>query len=73
LIHSARYRPVPVPFAEAFRLGALLTDQVQDNVAVDRRSVSDIVVPAFTYGADPAIPAKPMHTLGVGCRGSSGR
>ncbi len=65
LIHAAGYRLVPLPFAEAFRLAALLTDQPVDSGDVDRRSVSDVVVPAFIYGTDPPIPAESMHTLGV--------
>jgi hypothetical protein len=51
LIHDGAYRPVPVQFAEAFRLGALLTEQAGAAAEIDRRSVSDAVVPAFTYGA----------------------
>src|SRR5262249_40277627 len=65
LIQSAGYRLVPVPFAEAFRLAALVTEQAGAAAAVDRRSVSDAVVPAFTYGAEPPIPAERLHTLGV--------
>lgn len=65
LIRAGGYRPVPVPFAEAFRLAALLGDQAQPAVEIDRRSVTETVVPAFTYGADPPIPAEPMRTLGV--------
>ncbi len=65
LIRSGGYRLVPVPFAEAFRLAALLSDQAEVGATIDRRSVSEVVVPAFTYGADPAIPPEPMHTLGV--------
>jgi TRAP-type uncharacterized transport system substrate-binding protein len=65
LIRSGGYRPVPVMFAEAFRLGALLSNQPGTGAKVDRRSVSDVVIPAYTYGADPPTPAEPLHTLGV--------
>jgi TRAP-type uncharacterized transport system substrate-binding protein len=65
LIQSAGYRLVPIRFAEAFRLGALLTERAGAAAEIDRRSVSDAVVPAFTYGADPPIPAEPLHTIGV--------
>jgi len=67
LIRSAGYRLVPLPFAEAFRLGVLLTDKpAQDASAeIERRNVSDAVIPAFTYEIDPAIPAAPLHTIGA--------
>src|SRR5262249_50046707 len=53
LIHRAGYRLVPVPFAEAFRLNAILSDDAAGNI--ERRHVSDAVIPAFTYGTEPAI------------------
>src|SRR5262249_51135140 len=57
---------VPLPFAEAFRLGVLLTEDVTQGPAadIDRRQVIDTIIPAFTYEIDPAIPAAPLHTIG---------
>ncbi len=67
LIRSAGYRLVPLPFAEAFRLGVLLTDDPTHGAApeIERRHVTDTVIPAFTYEIDPAMPAAPLHTIGA--------
>jgi TRAP-type uncharacterized transport system substrate-binding protein len=67
LIRSARYRVVPLPFAEAFRLAILITDEPTQGAAseIERRHVSDTVIPAFTYEIDPAIPDAPLHTIGA--------
>jgi hypothetical protein len=66
LIRGAGYRLVPLPFAEAFRLGTLLTEDPDGSPAslIDRRHVSDTVIPAFTYEIDPPIPDAPLHTIG---------
>jgi len=66
LIRSARYALVPLPFAEAFRLGVLLTEDATQGPAaeIDRRQVIDTTIPAFTYEIDPAVPAAPLHTIG---------
>jgi TRAP-type uncharacterized transport system substrate-binding protein len=67
LIRSARYSLVPLPFAEAFRLGVLLSDDAAEGPAasVNRRHVTDTVIPAFTYAIDPSTPAAPLHTIGA--------
>src|SRR5262249_34347176 len=39
LVHAG-YRPVSLPFAEAFRLAALLGDEARPDIDIDRRSVS---------------------------------
>ena len=67
LIRSAGYRLVPLPFAEAFRLGVLIADEQTRGVVgeIDRRHVLDTVIPAFTYEIDPAIPDVPLHTIGA--------
>jgi len=67
LIRSAGYRLVPLPFAEAFRLNALIKDDPKEGpaAAVDRQYVSDTVIPAYTYQTEPAIPAEALHTLGT--------
>lgn len=66
LIRGARYRLIPLPFAEAFRLATLLTDDLVENPEseLDRRDVSDTTIPAFTYEIDPPIPSEPLHTIG---------
>jgi TRAP-type uncharacterized transport system substrate-binding protein len=67
LIRSGGYRLVELPFAEAFRLGVLLAKDPAsvDSGEIERRQVSDTVIPAFTYEIDPAIPAAPLHTIGA--------
>src|SRR5262245_50649036 len=67
LIRSGGYRLVELPFAEAFRLGVLLAKDPAsgDSGEIERRHVSDTVIPAFTYEIDPAIPAAPLHTIGA--------
>jgi TRAP-type uncharacterized transport system substrate-binding protein len=67
LIDRARYRLVPLPFAEALSLNALITDDIHAGVSgdVDRQQVSDTVIPAYTYGIEPAIPVAALHSLGA--------
>jgi TRAP-type uncharacterized transport system substrate-binding protein len=67
LIRSAQYALVPLPFAEAFRLGVLLTEDATQGAAaeINRRHVADTVIPAFTYAIDPPTPAAPLHTIGA--------
>jgi TRAP-type uncharacterized transport system substrate-binding protein len=67
LINHAGYRLVPLSFAEALSLNALITDDARAGVSgeVDRQQVSDAVIPAYTYGIEPAIPADPLHTVGA--------
>ena len=62
LIHTAGYRLVALPFAEAFRLNALLLHDDADEI--DHERVSDTVIPAFTYQAQPGVPAESLHTIG---------
>src|SRR4029450_4460360 len=52
---------------EAFRLGVLLAKDPAsvDSGEIERRQVSDTVIPAFTYEVDPAIPGAPLHTIGA--------
>ena len=66
LIRDAHYRLVPLPFAEAFRLGTLLTNGGKDDETsmIDRRDVSETTIPAFTYEIDPPVPAEPLRTIG---------
>jgi TRAP-type uncharacterized transport system substrate-binding protein len=67
ILRSGEYALVPLPFAEAFRLGWLLADAslLPPTVQIDRNYVVDAVIPAFTYGIDPPAPPEPLHTLGT--------
>jgi TRAP-type uncharacterized transport system substrate-binding protein len=76
-----RYRLVPLLFRDAFALGAMadsLREPVREPAGTGRsppksdehpiilrEQVSDIVIPAFTYQADPGVPPVPLHTLGM--------
>lgn len=64
LVRGFDYRLVPLPFAEAFRLNAIL-DTHDRNPSIERQHVADTVIPAFTYRRDPAVPPDAMHTVGA--------
>ncbi|MBS0263958.1 MAG: TAXI family TRAP transporter solute-binding subunit [Planctomycetes bacterium] len=49
LISEKGYRLLPVPFADA--------------LAIRDRSVQESVIPAYTYGVDPPVPASPIPTV----------
>jgi len=68
LIVDHGYMLVPLPFADSFRLGALLSDEDGDGSAemVERRSTLASVLPPFLYGTSPPIPASPLPTIGAG-------
>lgn len=60
------YRLVPLPFAEAFRLNALLADDDRQTFGdIEREHVIDTVIPAFMYQIEPAVPEAPLPTLGA--------
>ncbi|MCI0429444.1 MAG: hypothetical protein L0210_02725 [Rhodospirillales bacterium] len=67
LVRSGRYRLVPLPFADAFRLSALVTEDPTDGLAraIERPFVVETVIPGFAYGIDPASPPAPLQTLGT--------
>jgi hypothetical protein len=67
LVGSQRYRLVPLPFADAFRLNALIEEAPREGPAseIDSRCVTDTIIPAYTYRRAPPIPPEPMHTLGT--------
>ncbi len=71
LVREARYRLVPLPFADAFRLGALLPEDERqaigdvDDIQIDQEYVTDVVIPPLTYASQPAIPDAPLHTVGA--------
>lgn len=66
LVHEG-YRLVPLPFADAFRLEALISNRRVDGAAseIDHQFTHDTVIPAYTYLAEPAVPAADLHTLGT--------
>ena len=68
LVRHAGYRLVPLPFAESFRLSALVLNERADGDAVslvEPQHVVDTEIPAFSYATDPPVPAAPLHTLGT--------
>src|SRR5262249_13621286 len=77
LVQRDEYRLVPLRFRDAFALEAIVRpDGVRTGVDqrahdstrhpfVLREHVVDTVIPAFTYQADPGVPAEPLHTFGL--------
>lgn len=68
LIEDHDYVLVPLPFADSFRLGALLSDEDAAGTAawVERRSTVESVLPPYLYGTSPPIPDAPLPTIGAG-------
>jgi TRAP-type uncharacterized transport system substrate-binding protein len=62
LVHSAGYRLVELPFADAYCLDRI-RQATNGEVRVDRAIFSAMDIPAYTYSVDPPIPAKPCHTI----------
>jgi TRAP-type uncharacterized transport system substrate-binding protein len=58
------YKLVPLPFAEAYGLDRL-SPPGAEGVRVDRSMITPGVIPAYTYGGDPAEPAEECPTLCV--------
>ncbi len=67
LVAAHRYRLLPLPFHEAFALGALDQDDAPGVPAsrIDRRHVYDATIPAFAYEMEPGVPPEAIHTLGT--------
>lgn len=67
LIRDHDYNLVPLPFAEALRLSAVIATDGKPHVEPDdqRRLAADVVLPPFLYQTKPAIPAAPLPTLGA--------
>jgi TRAP-type uncharacterized transport system substrate-binding protein len=67
LVRSADYRLVPLPFAEAFRLTALIGEGPTQGPAarIERPYTMDTVVPAFSYQIEAPVPAGDLHTVGT--------
>jgi TRAP-type uncharacterized transport system substrate-binding protein len=64
------FRLVPLPFAEAFALRSLVEEvgdrspgPAEERIAMGR--IQSVTIPAFTYGVEPAVPEKPIPTLGA--------
>jgi TRAP-type uncharacterized transport system substrate-binding protein len=62
LVAGFGYKLVPLPFAEAYGLDRLNPPDAE-GVHVDRSIITPGVIPAYTYGSDPAEPAKECPTL----------
>ena len=58
-----RFRLVALPFASAFALDE--PDDAPPGRRIVRSEVADTLIPAFTYGVDPPVPAETSHTLGT--------
>lgn len=67
LIRNHAYTLIPLPFANAFRLGGLISDEDGNAVsaAVERRSTVEYILPPYIYGTSPPIPAAPLPTIGA--------
>jgi TRAP-type uncharacterized transport system substrate-binding protein len=67
LIRDLDYALVALPFTDAFRLNALIASKPATDMPgdVERRVVVDVVIPAFTYQTEPAVPPTPLHTVGA--------
>jgi TRAP-type uncharacterized transport system substrate-binding protein len=65
-LRAAPYRLVALPFAEAFRMNAIIAEPSSPGSVtdIDRLSIADTVIPAFTYRTEPAEPPAPLHTVG---------
>jgi TRAP-type uncharacterized transport system substrate-binding protein len=64
LVTAFGYKLVPLPFAEAYGLDRL-NQPSAEGVRVDRAMVTPGIIPAYTYGSDPAEPAKDCPTICV--------
>jgi hypothetical protein len=70
LVTRHRYQLVPLPFAEAFALDAfsLQADPTRqsgtEGTDVSKFQIFPTIIPAFTYGIEPAAPAEPLPTFG---------
>jgi TRAP-type uncharacterized transport system substrate-binding protein len=64
LVTEFGYRLLPLPFAEAYGLDRL-SPPSEEGVRIDRAVLTGGAIPAYTYGADPAEPAKECPTICV--------
>jgi TRAP-type uncharacterized transport system substrate-binding protein len=64
LVTGFGYKLVPLPFAEAYELDRLNSPSAE-GVHIDRSMLTTGVIPAYTYGSDPAEPMKECPTICV--------
>jgi TRAP-type uncharacterized transport system substrate-binding protein len=64
LVTEFGYNLLPLPFAEAYGLDRLNPPDA-GGVHIDRSMLTGDVIPAYTYGTDPAEPAKECPTICV--------
>lgn len=64
LVRGYGYQMLPLPFAEAFLLDRLNPPNA-DGVRIDRALLTPGVIPAYTYGIEPPVPAKDCPTICV--------
>jgi hypothetical protein len=64
LVTDFGYKLVPLPFAEAYSLDRL-NPPGADGVQIDRSLLTPGVIPPYTYGSDPAEPARDCRTICV--------
>jgi TRAP-type uncharacterized transport system substrate-binding protein len=64
LVTSFGYKLAPLPFAEAYGLDRL-NPPSPEGVRVDRSMLKPGVIPAYTYGSNPAEPVKECPTICV--------
>jgi TRAP-type uncharacterized transport system substrate-binding protein len=62
LVADFGYRLVPLPFAEAYGLDNL-GPPTAEGVHIDRSMLTPGAIPAYTYGSNPAEPAKECPTI----------
>jgi TRAP-type uncharacterized transport system substrate-binding protein len=62
LVSVAGYQLVPIPFADAFCVERLATPMT-DGIQIDRAVLGTVVIPPYTYGGNPPVPAQPCSTL----------
>jgi hypothetical protein len=62
LVREQRYELVPLPFAEAFRLDAILAEEDvgPSELALARRFTRKTVIPAYAYRDEPPVPPGPI-------------
>jgi hypothetical protein len=64
LVTSFGYKLVPLPFGEAYGLDRLNPPSAE-GVHVDRSMLTPGIIPAYTYGSNPAEPAQECPTICV--------
>jgi hypothetical protein len=68
LVEAHAFRLVPLPFFEAFTLGAIDDDsgpEDEPGTRIDRRNVYQAQIPSFAYRVEPGVPPTAIPTLGT--------